>query len=74
MKVKISRVAKRNGRAIAFTVKVRGRKYPIGLCEWYFPHDNKPETAIEMAVLDYKIELLSNERTAMYYDNDGKNI
>tara|TARA_R100001443_G_C3300643_1_gene165198 strand:+ start:407 stop:598 length:192 start_codon:yes stop_codon:yes gene_type:complete len=61
MKVKVSRVAKKDGNPIAFTVKVRGRKYPIGLREWYFPHDNKPETAIEMAILDYKRELLKHE-------------
>ena len=37
---------------------VRGKKYPRGFREWYFPHDNKPETAIEMAILDYKRGLL----------------
>ena len=61
MRAKVNKTAKHNGRPVGFTVKVRGRKYPIGLCEWYFPHDNKPETAIEMAILDYKRELLKHE-------------
>ena len=67
MRVKISKVAKHNGQPTAFTVKVRGRKYPRGFREWYFPHDNKPETAIEMAILDYKRGLL--QWTELYTKN-----
>jgi len=59
MRVKISKVAKHHGQPTAFIVKVRGKKYPRGFREWYFPYDKKPETAIEMAIIDYKREQLN---------------
>ena len=58
MKAKISRVVKHSGRPVAFTVKVKGIKYPRGLREFYFPRDKKPETALEMAIMDYTQEKL----------------
>ena len=61
MKIKISRIAMSNNKPKAFTVKVKGKKYPRGYREWYFPQDNKPETAIEMALIDYKKLLLNGE-------------
>ena len=54
MKVKIAKVAHNKGKPIAFTVKIRGLKYPKGFRDWYFPIDGRPETAIDMALKDYK--------------------
>jgi len=62
MKIKISRTVKRNGQTVAYTVKVKGKKFPKGCREFYFPRDLKPSTAIEMALMDYKqLKLHSKE-------------
>jgi|TARA_R110000823_G_scaffold73606_2_gene169397 hypothetical protein len=61
MRVRISRTVKRNGQTIAYTVKVKGKKFPKGCREFYFPKDLKPTTAIEMALMDYKKLQLENK-------------
>ena len=54
MKIKIAKVAQHNGQPVAFTVKIKGLKYPRGFRDWYFPEDKLPETAIKMALQDYE--------------------
>jgi len=67
MRVRISRTVKRNGQTIAYTVKVKGKKFPKGCREFYFPKDLKPATAIEMALMDYKKLQLENKETQHSY-------
>jgi uncharacterized protein YfeS len=43
MRVRISKTAIHNGVPTAYVVKVRGKKFPRGLREWYFPEDKKAE-------------------------------
>ena len=40
---------------------VKGKKFPKGCREFYFPKDLKPTTAIEMALMDYKKLQLENK-------------
>ena len=54
MRVRISKIAIHNGVPTAYVVKVRGKKFPRGIREWYFPEDKKAETALQMAINDYE--------------------
>ena len=56
MNIKIHRVVKDKDVPIAFTVKIKGIKYPRGHCNFYFPTDRQKRTAIEMALQDYLME------------------
>ena len=60
MRVKVFRTAKHNGVTTAFSVKVRGIKFPRGTGNWYFPSDKKPETALKMALNDYENYLVDS--------------
>ena len=54
MRVRISKIAIHNGVPTAYVVKVRGKKFPRGIREWYFPEDKKAETALQMAINDFE--------------------
>ena len=51
MRIRINKVAMSNGKPRAFTVKIKGKKYPREHRGWYFT-DSK-EKALEMAWQDY---------------------
>ena len=50
---RIIRVVKNNGRPVAYTVRIGGKKFPRGFGDFYFPKDKSSETAVEMALNDY---------------------
>ena len=56
MRIRVSKVAMSNGKPRAFTIKIRGRKYPREHRGFYFT-DSKEE-AFAMALQDYKKDVV----------------
>tara|TARA_R100000742_G_C4264864_1_gene82824 strand:+ start:695 stop:877 length:183 start_codon:yes stop_codon:yes gene_type:complete len=60
MNIKIHRIVKDQDVPVAFTVKIKGIKYPRGHCNFYFPRDRQKRTAIDMALQDYLLEYIQH--------------
>ena len=56
MRIRIARTVKDNGRPVAYTVKIGGKKFPKGHGNFYFPKNGKKRAAILMALIDHGSE------------------